>query len=87
MPEKENCVKLALLIEQSMLPCWQYEMVARLQRIEQVQIVLVLQDDSAQAPPFIKRVFSGALHLTSLLEQRVFGWQGNPDKTHKYRLF
>lgn len=80
MPEKENCVKLALLIEQSMLPCWQYEMVARLQRIEQVQIVLVLQDDSAQAPPFIKQVFSGALHLTSLLEQRVFGWQGNARK-------
>lgn len=77
MPEKEIRIRLALLIEQAMLPRWQYEMVERLQLIEHVQIVLVLRGHSGKKPPLIKRVFRGALHLISLVEQQVFGWQGD----------
>ncbi|CAA6806569.1 MAG: Unknown protein [uncultured Thiotrichaceae bacterium] len=80
MPEKEVGIKLALLIEQVVLPRWQYEMVARLQLIEHVQIVLIVRGHSGKPQPFIKRVLSNVLRLSSLLEKYVFGWQGDARK-------
>ncbi len=80
MPEKEVRIKLALLIERALLPRWQYAMVQRLQQIEHVQIVLLLRGHSGKPQSFIKRVFSGVLSLSSLLEKHVFGWKGDARK-------
>lgn len=72
----ENTIKLALLLKDTKLPAWQYEMLKRLSAITHINIVLVLTGGNSKQtyPEKLLAVLNG---MSGWLEKKLLGWNGN----------